>query len=74
MIGLVIFNAGLILGVLFSLQGLSLIVYFFGKKKQPKVLLILLIIFILVFLPVGMYLLRILGIIDVGFRLRKLIK
>lgn len=74
MIGLVTFNAGLILGVLFSLQGLSLIVYFFGKRKQPKVLLILLIIFILVFLPVGMYLLRILGIIDVGFRLRKLIK
>lgn len=73
MLALVLFNTGLILGVLFSLQGLSLIVYFFGKKKS-KVMLIMLVTFILLFLPVGMYLTRILGIIDVGFRLRKLVK
>ncbi len=74
MLSLVLFNTSLVLGVLFSLQGLSLIIYYFGKKKQPKVVLIMLIIFILLFLPVGMYLTRILGIIDVGFRLRKMIK
>lgn len=74
MLSLVLFNTGLVLGVLFSLQGLSLIIYYFGKRKQPKVVLIMLIIFILLFLQVGMYLTRILGIIDVGFRLRKMIK
>ena len=74
MLSLVLFNAGLILGVLFSLQGFSLIVYFFGKKKKSKFLLIILVIFMILFLPVGMYLTRILGIIDVGFRLRKMIK
>lgn len=74
MLALVLFNTGLVLGVLFSLQGLSLIIYYFEKRKQSKVVLTMLIIFILLFLPVGMYLTRILGIIDIGFRLRKMIK
>lgn len=71
MIETVILNASVILGVLFSIQGFSFILYFLAKKKQPKMVSVLVVIFCLLFLPVGMYLTRILGIIDVGFMLRK---
>ncbi|BAM48520.1 YybS family protein [Amphibacillus xylanus] len=70
LLGLIFFNAGLILGFLFTLQGVSFIIDLLAKRRQPKIVSVLVIIIIVVFLPLGMYLTRILGIIDVGFNLR----
>ncbi|SDC41253.1 Uncharacterized conserved protein YybS, DUF2232 family [Pelagirhabdus alkalitolerans] len=70
----IVFNVSTMLGAIFSLQGLSFIYFYMYKKNQPKIVPILITFFSLVFLPVGLYLTRIFGILDVGFMLRKRVK
>lgn len=66
----VISNLSLILQMLMVLQGLSLVFYFTHKKGYPKAVPI--IVTVMVFLlPFVLYIVRILGIIDLGFDLRK---
>lgn len=72
--GMTIYNISLVIGFLFSIQGLSVIIFYLMKKRKSKALSIILIAIIIIFLPIGMYLTRILGIIDAGFHLRKTIK
>ncbi|MBU5594462.1 YybS family protein [Amphibacillus sp. MSJ-3] len=71
MVNVIIINASVILSLIFSIQGLSFLLYFLAKKKQPTFVSVLVVILCLIILPIGMYLTRILGIIDVGFELRK---
>lgn len=71
---IVLMNVLLVFGLLFSLQGLSFMFYYLNYKKQSKVLGIVLMVIGLVILPVGLYVTRILGIIDIGFMLRKRLK
>jgi uncharacterized protein YybS (DUF2232 family) len=66
----VISNLSLILQMLMVLQGLSLVFYFTHNKGYPKAVPI--IVTVMVFLlPFVLYIVRILGIIDLGFDLRK---
>ncbi|WP_017471564.1 YybS family protein [Amphibacillus jilinensis] len=67
-------NASLIIGVLFSLQGFSFIFHYMHVKKQPRFVAVLITVFSLIILPVGLYLSRILGIIDIGFMMKKRLK
>jgi uncharacterized protein YybS (DUF2232 family) len=71
---IVLMNVLLIFGLLFSIQGLSFMFYYLQYKKQSKVLGIVLFVIGLVILPVGLYVTRILGIMDIGFMLRKRLK
>lgn len=68
---ILVFNVTTLLGILFSLQGFSFVLYYTHVKKKPKIIAILIIVFSIIFLPVGLYLMRMLGIIDIGFMLRK---
>jgi uncharacterized protein YybS (DUF2232 family) len=52
------------------LQGLSFVAYFTHIKKFPKAFLIIAVILTFL-LPFVLYIVRILGIIDLGFNLRK---
>lgn len=70
----VIQNISLILGIMFMIQGISFVFYYVHVKKKPKKLAILFVIISLIIFPVGVYVLRILGIIDIGFRMRKRLK
>ncbi|MBM7541328.1 YybS family protein [Amphibacillus cookii] len=67
-------NASVVIGVLFSLQGFSFVFHYMHAKKQPKFVAVLITIFSLIIFPVGLYLTRILGIIDVGFMMKKRLK
>ncbi|MCZ0702236.1 uncharacterized protein YybS (DUF2232 family) [Natronobacillus azotifigens] len=71
MTAIIVINVSTFLGLLFSLQGFSLIVFYCKMKNKPKIVPILIIIFSIIILPVGLYLGRMLGIIDVGFMIRK---
>lgn len=71
---IILMNVLLVFGLLFSIQGLSFMFYYLQYKKQSKVLGIVLFVIGLVILPVGLYVTRILGIIDIGFMLRKRLK
>lgn len=70
----ILMNVSLLIGLLFSMQGLSFIFYYLHKKRQPKTLAIVLTVIAIIILPVGLYVTRILGIIDIGFMMRKRLK
>ncbi|ASB91534.1 DUF2232 domain-containing protein [Bacillus sonorensis] len=67
-----ILNASTMMGLIIAIQGFSFIFYFCYAKKLPTVLPVLFLIFGL--LTPLLYLVRILGIIDIGFNLREKIK
>ena len=60
-------NASIILGTLMVIQGLSFIVFYSKYKKIPKAFMIFIIIFSIILLPV----VRLLGVIDLGFQLKR---
>ncbi|WP_373894365.1 YybS family protein [Virgibacillus natechei] len=62
-------NLLVITGLLMSLQGISFIFFYAHHKNMSKAIPILSVVLILIFSPL-LYLVRILGIIDIGFRLR----
>lgn len=64
-------NVSNLAGILLAIQGLSFIFFYNYQKKGSKALPIVTIIILLFFPFLGLYLLRILGIIDVGFDLKK---
>jgi uncharacterized protein YybS (DUF2232 family) len=66
----VISNLTFILQMLMVLQGISLVFYITHIKKYPKAVPIIVIVLIFL-LPFVLYIVRILGIIDLGFDLRK---
>lgn len=70
-LAIIILNVTILLGALFSLQGFSFILFYAKRKKLPKIVPVLIIIVSIMILPVAIYLVRMLGIIDVGFMLRK---
>ncbi|GIO23965.1 YybS family protein [Oceanobacillus sp. J11TS1] len=67
-------NLLMIVGIALSLQGFSFIFYFAHMKKIPKVFPILIVIATFLFPTFLLYFIRILGIIDIGFRLRGRLK
>jgi uncharacterized protein YybS (DUF2232 family) len=66
-------NLFYLLEFILVIQGLSVIFYFFWKKNKSKAIPIVIVIFTFI-IPVFLYVVRILGIIDLGFDLRKRIK
>ncbi|GAA0291036.1 uncharacterized protein YybS (DUF2232 family) [Gracilibacillus halotolerans] len=67
----ILVNVSNLAGILLAIQGLSFIFFYNHLKKGSKALPIVAIIILLFFPFLGLYLLRILGIIDVGFDLKK---
>ncbi|WP_077602764.1 YybS family protein [Oceanobacillus sojae] len=67
-------NLLMIVGIALSLQGFSFIFYFAHIKKKSKVFPILIVILTILFPTFLLYFVRILGIIDIGFRLRSRLK
>lgn len=67
-------NLLMIVGIALSLQGFSFIFYFAHIKKRSKVFPILIVILTILFPTFLLYFVRILGIIDIGFRLRSRLK
>ncbi|MFP7170595.1 YybS family protein [Terribacillus sp. 7520-G] len=67
----IVTNVTELAGILLVLQGFSFFFHFAYHRKLPKVLPILAVVISILFAPVLLYLVRILGIIDVGFRLRE---
>ncbi|MFT0803157.1 YybS family protein [Bacillus swezeyi] len=68
----IILNASMIMGFILAIQGFSFVFYFCHAKKMPTVLPVLLLIIGL--LSPLLFLVRILGIIDIGFNLREKVK
>ncbi|MBU8786243.1 MULTISPECIES: YybS family protein [Bacillus] len=68
----IILNASVMMGFIIAIQGFSFVFYFCHAKKLPTALPVLFLIFGL--LTPLMYLVRILGIIDIGFNLREKVK
>lgn len=68
----VIYNFELVFQLLFYLQGISFICYYSKLKGWKLVIPIFITIFSLL-LPILMYIIRLLGIIDLGFELRKIV-
>lgn len=57
-------------GFLVAIQGLSFLFFYVHKKKLSKTIPVVAIVITVIFPLIGLYLLRILGIIDLGFSLR----
>ena len=57
-------------GLLIALQGFSFLLFYAHEKKLSRAVLIISILIVILFPFMGLYLLRILGIIDLGFSLR----
>ncbi|MFO6496579.1 MULTISPECIES: YybS family protein [Bacillus] len=68
----ILLNASMLLGFIMAIQGFSFVFYFCHAKKMPTVLPVIFLI-IALFSPL-VYLVRILGIMDIGFNLREKIK
>lgn len=66
----VVVNVSFILQFLITIQGFSFIFFYSYEKKWPKSIPVLTVIFTLL-IPLTLYLVRILGIIDLGFDLRE---
>ncbi|GGM28455.1 membrane protein [Paraliobacillus quinghaiensis] len=66
-----VMNVTNLIGILMGLQGISFVLFYFYHKRSSVAVPIIIIIFSIVFLPVGLYMLRIIGIIDIGFGLRE---
>lgn len=58
-------------GILIALNGLSFVFFYSHTKRKSMALPVLSVIFVILFPVLGLYLMRILGIIDLGFELRK---
>ncbi|MGN8647634.1 YybS family protein [Gracilibacillus sp. HCP3S3_G5_1] len=69
--GVIVSNVYQLAGILMALQGLSFIFFYTHEKKQSLALPVISILLLVFFPFMGLYLLRILGIIDLGFELRK---
>ncbi|MFD1066616.1 YybS family protein [Oceanobacillus locisalsi] len=67
-------NLLMIVGMALSLQGLSFVFYFSYIKKISKAVPILIVVATILFPGFLLYFVRILGIIDIGFRLRERLK
>ncbi len=67
----IIWNVYHLTGILMALQGLAFVFFYSHVKKQSLALPVISILFIIFFPFMGLYLIRILGIIDLGFELRK---
>lgn len=63
-------NLSFILQMLMVIQGLSFVFFFSRLKGWPKAVPVIILI-LTVFMPIFLYIIRILGIIDIGFDLRK---
>ncbi|MYL20666.1 DUF2232 domain-containing protein [Halobacillus litoralis] len=63
-------NVFIVAGTLIAIQGFSFVFYYASQKKWPKAVPVLVIVFSLLSPGLIMYLVRILGIIDLGFPLR----
>ncbi|WP_408008799.1 YybS family protein [Pseudalkalibacillus sp. A8] len=70
---IVIMNLYIVLEIILAIQGLAFIYFYFWVKKKGKTIPILITISLFI-IPVGLHVVRILGIIDLGFDLRKRIK
>lgn len=68
----VIYNFELVFQLLFYLQGISFICYY-SKLKGWKLIIPIFITIFSLLLPILMYIIRLLGIIDLGFELRKIV-
>ncbi|MDX8045423.1 DUF2232 domain-containing protein [Gracilibacillus sp. S3-1-1] len=68
---MIITNIYQLAGILMALQGLSFLFFYSYTKKKSLVLPILAIVLVIIYPFMGLYLLRILGIIDLGFEMRK---
>ncbi|MRX73402.1 DUF2232 domain-containing protein [Bacillus lacus] len=68
-----VINIYYVLQILLAVQGFSFIFFYFHQKKLSKAIPVLILISSLI-VPILLYLIRILGIIDLGFQLRKRIK
>lgn len=71
---MVIMNLSFILQLIMTIQGLSLIYYFFYIKKQSRAIPILITVAIFVMPMLFLPLVRILGIIDLGFNIKERLK
>ncbi|TGB01241.1 YybS family protein [Halobacillus salinus] len=71
---LAVINLFVLTGFLLVLQGFSFVFFYANKKKWPKVIPILIVVFSLLLPQLLLYLVRILGIIDLGFSLRERIE
>lgn len=67
----IVTNVTELAGILLVLQGFSFYFYFAYHKNLPKVLPIIAVVISILFGTILLYLVRILGIIDIGFRLRE---
>lgn len=71
MVFLITQNISLLTGMLLVIQGVAFIFYFTKKKKLSIGLPIAIMIFAVLFSPIALPLIRILGVIDIGFKLRE---
>ncbi|WP_138419137.1 YybS family protein [Aquibacillus sediminis] len=71
MMYIVAWNVTSLAGLIIAMQGLSFVFYYTDKKKLSKAIPIITIVMIVLFPPLGLYMVRILGIIDLGFSLRE---
>ncbi|MGP4038992.1 YybS family protein [Gracilibacillus sp. D59] len=67
----IIWNVYHLAGILMALQGLAFVFFYTHVKKQSLALPVISILFVIFFPFLGLYLIRILGIIDLGFEMRK---
>ncbi|SFL74353.1 Uncharacterized conserved protein YybS, DUF2232 family [Gracilibacillus orientalis] len=67
----IIWNVYHLTGILMAIQGLAFVFFYTHAKKRSLALPVISILFIIFFPFMGLYLIRILGIIDLGFELRK---
>jgi uncharacterized protein YybS (DUF2232 family) len=70
---IVTMNLYLVLEIILAVQGLAFIYFYFWKKNKGKTIPVLITISLFI-IPIGFYVVRILGIIDLGFDLRNRIK
>jgi uncharacterized protein YybS (DUF2232 family) len=68
-----VWNLFYLIEFILIIQGIAFVFYYFWKKKKSKVIPIIITIFSLL-IPILLYVIRFLGIIDLGFDLRKRIK
>ncbi|CDQ18428.1 Uncharacterized conserved protein YybS, DUF2232 family [Halobacillus karajensis] len=64
-------NVFILTGTLLVLQGFSFVFFYAWKKKWSKVIPVLVVIFSMILPQIVMYLVRIIGIIDIGFPMRE---
>ncbi|MFC4402345.1 DUF2232 domain-containing protein [Gracilibacillus xinjiangensis] len=68
---MILLNVSNLAGILLILQGLSFVFHYSYVKAKSKALPVISILVVIFFPVIGLYLMRILGIIDLGFELKK---